>query len=169
MNDLFHACCEFLRLAAGVCGCTYEEASVAVNLYLQGGILWILGVAAAVAGCRSLRRRGFRRNGIARVALCDGTVSTVLFRLASDPLPRRSRRRVRPLRRGPRTALVRPRRHLPRAQHPHSRPGLPVPARPADRPAGVPAPAQESSGANLGRVQTSSISKGGDYAEVGPL
>ncbi len=25
MNDLFHACCEFLRLAAGVCGCTYKQ------------------------------------------------------------------------------------------------------------------------------------------------
>lgn len=79
MNNLFHACCELLRLAAGVCGCTYEEVSVAVNLYLQGGILWLLGVAASVAGWRSLRRTGFRRNGIARIALCDGAVSTVLF------------------------------------------------------------------------------------------
>ncbi len=55
MNDLFHACCDFLRFAAGVCGCTYEEACVFVNLYLQGGILWLLGVAALLA---ALRRRG---------------------------------------------------------------------------------------------------------------
>lgn len=25
MNDLFHACCELLRLAAGVFGCTYKR------------------------------------------------------------------------------------------------------------------------------------------------
>ena len=79
MNDLFRACCGFLYLAADVCGCTYKEASVFVNLYRQGGILWLLGVAAAVAGRRSLRREGFRRNGIAWVALCDGAVSTILF------------------------------------------------------------------------------------------
>lgn len=55
MNDLFRACCGFLYLAADVCGCTYKEASVFVNLYLQGGILWLLGVAALLA---ALRRRG---------------------------------------------------------------------------------------------------------------
>ena len=79
MNDLFHACCDFLRFAAGVCGCTYEEASVFVNLYLQGGILWLLGVAAAVAGWRSLRRAEERSVVLARLGLLDGVVSTVLF------------------------------------------------------------------------------------------
>ena len=79
MNDLFHACCDFLRFAAGVCGCTYEEASVFVNLYLQGGILWLLGVAAAVAGWRSLRRTEGRSAVLARLGLLDGVVSTVLF------------------------------------------------------------------------------------------
>ena len=79
MNDLFHACCDFLRFAAGVCGCTYEEACVFVNLYLQGGILWLLGVAAAVAGWRSLRRAEGRSAVLARLGLLDGVVSTVLF------------------------------------------------------------------------------------------
>ena len=79
MNDLFHACCDFLRFAAGVCGCTYEEASVFVNLYLQGGILWLLGAAAAVAGWRSLRRTEGRSAVLARLGLLDGVVSTVLF------------------------------------------------------------------------------------------
>ena len=79
MNDLFHACCDFLRFAAGVCGCTYEEACVFVNLYLQGGILWLLGVVAAVAGWRSLRRAEGRSAVLARVGLLDGAVSTILF------------------------------------------------------------------------------------------
>ena len=79
MNDLFHACCDFLRFAAGVCGCTYEEACVFVNLYLQGGILWLLGVVAAVAGWRSLRRAEGRSAVLARLGLLDGIVSTVLF------------------------------------------------------------------------------------------
>ena len=79
MNDLFHACCDFLRFAAGVCGCTYEEMSVFVNLYLQGGILWLLGVAAAVAGWRLFRRAKGRSAVLARVGLLDGAVSTVLF------------------------------------------------------------------------------------------
>ena len=79
MNDLFHACCDFLRFAAGVCGCTYEEACVFVNLYLQGGILWLLGVAAAVAGGRLFRRAEGRSAVLARVGLFDGAVSTVLF------------------------------------------------------------------------------------------
>ena len=79
MNDLFHACCDFLRFAAGVCGCTYEEACVFVNLYLQGGILWLLGVVAAVAGWRSLRRAEGRSAVLARLGLLDGVVSTVLF------------------------------------------------------------------------------------------
>ena len=79
MNDLFHACCDFLRFAAGICGCTYEEACVFVNLYLQGGILWLLGVVAAVAGWRSLRRAEGRSAILARLGLLDGIVSTVLF------------------------------------------------------------------------------------------
>ena len=79
MNDLFHACCDFLRFAAGVCGCTYEEACVFVNLYLQGGILWLLGVVAAVAGWRSLRCAEGRSAVLARLGLLDGIVSTVLF------------------------------------------------------------------------------------------
>ena len=79
MNDLFHACCDFLRFAAGVCGCTYEEVSVVINLYLQGGILWLLGAAAAVAGWRSLRRTEGRSAVLARLGLLDGVVSTVLF------------------------------------------------------------------------------------------
>ena len=79
MNDLFRACCGFLYLAADVCGCTYKEASVFVNLYLQGGILWLLGVAAAVAGWRFFRRAEGRSAVLARVGLLDGAVSTVLF------------------------------------------------------------------------------------------
>ncbi len=81
MNGLFHACCDLLRFAAGVCGCTYEEMSVFVNLYLQGGILWLLGVAAAVAGWRFFRRAEGRSAVLARVGLLDGAASTGLFAL----------------------------------------------------------------------------------------
>ena len=79
MNGLFQACCDVLRFAAGACGCTYEETSVFVNLYLQGGILWLLGVAAAVAGGRLFRRAEGRSAVLARLGLFDGAVSTVLF------------------------------------------------------------------------------------------
>ncbi len=79
MNGLFQACCDVLRFAAGACGCTYEETSVFVNLHLQGGILWLLGVAAAVAGWRLFRRAEGRSAVLARVGLLDGAVSTVLF------------------------------------------------------------------------------------------
>ena len=81
MNGLFHACCDLLRFAAGVCGCTYEEMSVFVNLYLQCGILWLLGVAAAVAGWRLFRRAEGRSAVLARVGLLDGAASTALFAL----------------------------------------------------------------------------------------
>lgn len=79
MNGLFQACCDFLQFAADACGCTYEEMSVFVNLHLQGGILWLLGVAAAVAGWRLFRRAKGRSAVLARVGLLDGAVSTILF------------------------------------------------------------------------------------------
>ena len=79
MNGLFQACCDFLQFAADACGCTYEEMSVFVNLHLQGGILWLLGVAAAVAGWRLFRRAKGRSAVLARVGLFDGAVSTILF------------------------------------------------------------------------------------------
>ena len=79
MNGLFQACCDFLQFAADACGCTYEEMSVFVNLHLQGGILWLLGVAAAVAGWRLFRRAKGRSAVLARLGLLDGAVSTILF------------------------------------------------------------------------------------------
>lgn len=79
MNGLFQACCDFLQFAADACGCTYEEMSVFVNLHFQGGILWLLGVAAAVAGGRLFRRAEGRSAVLARLGLFDGAVSTVLF------------------------------------------------------------------------------------------
>ena len=80
MNALFDACCGLMQFAGRMFGCSYEEISVILNLYVQGGVLCLLGIAAAIEGGRLLRRADARLDkGLSIGGILDGVVSTALF------------------------------------------------------------------------------------------
>ena len=82
MNDLFDACCRLMEHVGKMLGCSYKEICVIGNLYLQGGVLWLLGLACAVDGFRLLRRADARfEKWIAVCGILDGAVSSILFAL----------------------------------------------------------------------------------------
>ena len=80
MNALFDACCGLMQFVGQTFGFSYKEICVIGNLYVQGGLLWLLGIAAAIKGGRLLRRADTRFDK--RLSVCgilDGVVSTALF------------------------------------------------------------------------------------------
>ena len=80
MNALFDACCGLMQFVGRTFGFSYKEICVIGNLYVQGGILWLLGIAAAIEGGRLLRRADARLDkGLSIGGILDGVVSTALF------------------------------------------------------------------------------------------
>ena len=82
MNDIFDACCKIMTYVGKGLGVSYKEICVIGNLYLQGGVLWLLGMACAVEGYRLLRRTNIRfAKWITVCGILDGAVSSILFAL----------------------------------------------------------------------------------------
>ena len=80
MNALFDACCRLMQFAGQTFGFSYKEICVIGNLYVQGGLLWLLGIAAAIEGVRLLPRAGARFAKVLSVfGILDGIISTALF------------------------------------------------------------------------------------------
>ena len=69
-----------MRSLGNALGLSYKEICVIGNLYLQGGVLWLVGVASAIESYRLLHRANSRFSIWKSVwGILDGIVSTVLF------------------------------------------------------------------------------------------
>ena len=80
MNALFDACCGLMQFVGQTFGFSYKEICVIGNLYVQGGVLWLFGIASAIEGVRLLPRAGTRFAKVLSVCgILDGIVSTALF------------------------------------------------------------------------------------------
>lgn len=80
MDRIFETCCDWLAQGGRLIGCSYEETSVIVNLFVQGGILWLAGMMSMVEGLRlqpRARSRFSRR--CAFVGILDGFASSFLY------------------------------------------------------------------------------------------
>ncbi len=82
MDNIFQACCDLMEFVGKDLGYSYKEICVIGNLYLQGCVLWLLGMVCAVEGYRLLHRANVRfAKWISAYGILDGAVSSTVFAL----------------------------------------------------------------------------------------